>query len=118
MERYLVFQRSVHEYLKETDFRGCNFSNIAREFPDATSNVRAEVIAFENQYRALLLETVEALFDSDPNYFAQLGLSPAQITDRYYLLLEGAINASANFHDDWPLKAVEPAVKEMVSLRK
>lgn len=113
-ERYMVFAQSIHSFLKETDFRGCNFSNIAREFPDVKAPVRQKVIEFEMKYHALLRETVEALFASDPKRYRKLPLDVDQMTDRYYLLLEGAINASANFHDDWPLIAAEPAIRDLV----
>lgn len=115
LERYLYFKKAIEDHLIETDYRGCNFSNIAREFPDRTNPVRTEVIAFEDDYRKLLRETVAALHAAEPKRFRKTGLSIDEVTDRYYLLLEGAINSSANYHDSWPLKAVEPAIRDLVA---
>lgn len=115
LERFLYFRRSIEAHLIDTGYRGCHFSNIAREFPDQRTPVRAEVIAFENAYRKLLWETVATLEAAEPKRFRKSGLSVDEVTDRYYLLLEGAINSSANYHDAWPLKAVEPAIRDLVA---
>jgi len=115
MERYLAFQEVMRAYLIETDFRGCAFSNIAREFPDLDSPVRREVIELEDRSRALLRETVQALFDSNPQAFANHRLSVDEVTDRYYLLIDGAINASANYHAAWPFAILEPAARDLVA---
>jgi len=114
LERCLMFQVSIRKYLVESDFRGCNFSNIAREFPDIHSPVRAEVIRFENEYRDVLRQTVRDLFDADSKRAKRIGLGVDEVADRYYLILEGAINASANFHDEWPLDAAGSAVRDLL----
>lgn len=113
-QRYMAMFQSVRAYLEETNFRGCNFTNIAREFPDPTTPVRTEVIAFEKEYLALLLETVEALYASDPRHYAESRLSPKQVANRYYIILEGALTASANHHDEWPFDVAEAAIRELV----
>lgn len=114
IDRYLSFQASVTQHLIETDFRGCHFSNIAREFPDIEARVRVAVIRFEKEYRELLRQAVAYLHEQEPERFAKTGLSIDEVTDRYYLLMEGAINASANFHDAWPFKAAEAAIRDLV----
>ena len=114
LKRYLMLHAAIEQHLCSTDFRGCHFSNIAREFPDIDSPVRAEVITFELDYRNLIQQTVEALHADAPERFAKTGLSIEEVSDRYYLLLEGAITASTNFHDVWPFKSAAPAIRALV----
>ncbi len=112
-QRYLSFASSIHAHIIATNYRGCSFANIAREFPGKDSRIRREVVKFELQYKGTLLQTVKLLLESDPKYRA-LPLTAETITDRYYLLLEGAINASANFYDDWPFEVVNRAIQDLV----
>jgi len=114
LDRYLMIQSLITKYMTSSDFRGCNFSNIAREFPDADAPIRVEVVAFEQAYRELIHQIVADLHRHAPERFEKTGLSIEQVSDRYYLLLEGAINASANHHDDWPFKAAELAIRALV----
>ena len=113
-QRYLSFFEGVRDFIISTHFRGCNFTNIAREFPDPEAPIRQEVIRFENDYRDLLKSVIEDLVESQPEHFYALGLSVSEIADRYYLLLEGAITAAANFNDTWPLDVAGKAINDLV----
>jgi AcrR family transcriptional regulator len=115
LKRYLSFQATVAQHLIATDFRGCHFSNIAREFPDIHAPVRVGVNRFEEAYRELLREVVSELHQQAPKRFSKTGLTVDEVTDRYYLLMEGAITASANFHDAWPFQAAEAAIRDLVA---
>lgn len=114
VECYLSFINFIHDFLLETDYRGCNYTNIAREFPGPDSRVRLEVARFENDYRSALLEVVEKLYASDPEKYGNAPLTAQALADRYYLILEGAISSAANFHEIWPVEVAQAAARDLI----
>ena len=118
VEGYLSFFESISRFLVETDFRGCNFANIAREFPGRDSRIRKEVEAFERRYREALGAAVRRLFEAEPDRFTSRNLTVEDATDRYYLLLDGCVTACANYHDPWPLRAAGKAIRDLVGIEE
>lgn len=87
----------VEQFALATQFRGCGVLNMAAEFADAESEVRARVSLHKDAQRALLREL-----------FAQVNGSPAH-ADVTHILIEGAIAGAAGHRDVWPIRAAAHA---------
>jgi AcrR family transcriptional regulator len=93
----------VERFALETQFRGCGVLNMASEFADAESEVRARVTVHKDAQRALMREL-----------FAQVGTGPAR-ADAVHVLLEGAIASAAGHRDVWPIRAAAQAAEAVLS---
>ena len=110
-ERYMSIINGVKDYIEESDFRGCAFGNIAVEITEPDHPVRKEVKLHEERFRSILKDVVKDLKNSDPKYKR---LNVDNVADTYYLILEGAIVASKNHNDTWPLDHAVEAVKNLI----
>ena len=97
--------------MKETDFRGCAFGNIAVEITEPKHPIRKEVKHHEDRFRSILQDVVQDLKNSSPKY---KHLKVGQVVDAYHLIVEGAIVASKNYHDTWPIERAITAVEKLV----
>lgn len=111
-DRYMSIIEGILIHMKETDFRGCAFGNIAVEITDANHPIRKEVIHHEDRFRSILRDVIRDLKDSDDKY---RDINVDQMVDAYHLIVEGAIVASKNYNDVWP---IEKAVKLIENLVK
>jgi len=110
-ERYMAIIKGVKDYVQETDFRGCAFGNIAVEITEPEHPIRKEVKLHEDRFRSILKDVVRDLKNSDPG-FKRLNVD--DVVDTYYLILEGAIVASKNYNDTWPLDRAVEAVEKLI----
>jgi AcrR family transcriptional regulator len=95
----------VERFALDTQFRGCGVLNMAAEFADAESEVRARVSVHKDHQRALLQELL-----------AHVGASSAQ-ADAVHILLEGAIASAAGHRAVWPIRAAAQAAEALVSTK-
>jgi AcrR family transcriptional regulator len=91
----------VERFALDTQFRGCGVLNMAAEFADAESEVRARVTVHKDAQRALLREL-----------FAEVGGTYAH-ADAVHVLLEGAIASAAGHRDVWPIRAAAQAAEAL-----
>lgn len=110
-ERYMAIIKGVKDYVQETDFRGCAFGNIAVEITEPDHLIRKEVRLHEDRFRSILKDVVRDLKNSDPG-FKRMNVD--SVVDTYYLILEGAIVASKNYNDTWPLDRAVEAVEKLI----
>ncbi len=110
-ERYMAVIKGVKDYVEETDFRGCAFGNIAVEITEPDHPIRKEVKLHEDRFRSILKDVVGDLKNSDRRYKR---LNVDNVVDTYYLILEGAIAASKNYNDTWPLERAVEAVQKLI----
>lgn len=110
-ERYMAIIKGVKDYVQETNFRGCAFGNIAVEITEPEHPIRKEVRLHEDRFRSILKDVVRDLKNSDPG-FKRLNVD--NVVDTYYLILEGAIVASKNYNDTWPLDRAVGAVEKLI----
>ncbi len=96
---------SVFDFLvkqmKQSEFNGCNFLNIAAEVPKSNSSVRAVIKKQKNQVREL---------------FAEI-LKPAgkeHLADEIYVLFEGALVSAKVYNDVWPVKAARTVAGKLL----
>ena len=110
-ERYMAIIEGVNDYVRETAYRGCAFGNIAVEITEPGHPIRKEVKLHEDRFRSILKDVVQGLKNSDPRF---KHIDVENIADTYYLILEGAIVASKNYNDTWPLDRAVEAVRKLI----
>lgn len=101
----------LKKWMSESHFRGCAFLNIATEIPAINTNIRDQVIKHKNDLQAFLEKIVHNLIAPDA---ARATLDVQQTAKMVYVLVEGAIVASQNYHDTWPIEAAQQAVKNLL----
>lgn len=98
----------IHEWMARCDFRGCAFLNIASEVPSLDSDIRSEVVqhkdSLKEYIRGLLVEVMKSGSVRD-------GVERQQLVDMLYVLVEGAIVASQNYGQVWPVDAARQAAE-------
>ena|SRR5688572_2576724 len=100
-ERVTALFRFLEQFARQTDFRGCGMLNMAAEFADAGSDMRARVRAHKAKQRQLLREL----------------LAPevaAQTADAVHVLVEGAVAAAAAHVDVWPIRSASLAAQKLI----
>lgn len=94
--RLLSVFEFLDNWLRDCNFRGCAFLNIASEVPDINHRLRQEVISHKDELRRVLSGLLADLRRDDPKYS---GLNVAGLADSLYLLCEGVISACQNYGD-------------------
>lgn len=102
----------LEKWMQDCNYRGCAFLNIASEVPNLNSNIRREVIYHKNSLKALLLELTKELIRSNAKF---ANLDQELISNSYYIIFEGAIVASQNFGEIWPVEAAKGNIKKIVN---
>jgi AcrR family transcriptional regulator len=110
-DRYISIIKGILEYMKETDYRGCAFGNIAVEITDPDHPIRKEVKHHEDRFRSILKDVIKDLKNSGPKY---KNLDVDQMVDSYHLIVEGAIVASKNYNDSWPIERAVKLIENLV----
>ncbi len=107
----------VFDFLKEwmlsCDFRGCAFLNIASEVPTQNSVIRTEVIKHKNELRLYIQQLISLLNNSHKH---QKRIEREVTSKMVYVLLEGAIVASQNYGEVWPIEAAQKAARSLLNI--
>jgi AcrR family transcriptional regulator len=101
----------IRGWMSGCDFRGCAFLNIASEIPQPDSEIRGEVVRHKDslrKYIGLLLAETEDSGASLP------GIDRERVADMLYVLVEGAIVASQNYGQLWPIDAARQAAARLL----
>lgn len=110
-ERYMAIIQGVKEHMIRTDFRGCAFGNMAVEITEPSHPIRKEVKHHEDRFRSILKDVIQDLKDSDPKY---RDIEVDSLVNTYHLIVEGAIVASKNYNDTWPIDRAVEAIAKLV----
>jgi len=110
-ERYMAIILGVKDHMIQTDFRGCAFGNMAVEITEPSHPIRKEVRHHEDRFRSILRDVIQDLKDSGPKY---RDIEVDSLVDTYHLIVEGAIVASKNYNDTWPIDRAVDAVEKLV----
>jgi len=89
------------QFIRQPDFNGCNFLNIASEIPKGNNTVRSLIRKQKNHIR---------------NLFASI-LKPANkehLADELYLLFDAALISSKVFGDIWPVKTARKIAEKLL----
>jgi AcrR family transcriptional regulator len=111
VEKYISIIESLVRYMKDTDFRGCAFSNIASEIVDKNNPMRKEVKFHEDMFRSIIKDVVSNLKESEQRY-SNIDVEP--VANLYYVIVEGALTASRNYQDLWPMDCAIAAIKDLI----
>ena len=103
----------LKEWMVKCNFRGCAFLNIASEIPSLDSKIRAEVVKHKDDLKLYLKQMISQLKDSDKRY---KNIDINKDADMVYVLVEGAIVASQNYGQVWPIQAAEDVVRKLLNI--
>ena len=110
-DRFIAPIAFLDSWMEECNFRGCAFLNIASEVTDSQSNIRKEVVYHKDGLKAIIREITKDLKSSSKEY---KDLDVDFVTDAYYVLVEGAISASQNYSEKWPIDAARRSIEKLV----
>jgi AcrR family transcriptional regulator len=86
----------LDKWLRECDFRGCAFLNIATEVPDVNHRIRKEVILHKDALRKLFHHLLSDLKKTGGEY---ADIDVPLLSDFLYVLFEGTISSCQNYCD-------------------
>jgi AcrR family transcriptional regulator len=108
--RFLTVARVTDHNLSSTAFRGCRYFNMISEVADCNSPIAKEARLYVDGFRDLVRDGVMELKASDPKYKK---LDVDRTAESYYLIIGGAIMASQEYRERWP---IDRALKEIERL--
>ena len=108
--RFLTVARVTGKTLSSTQYRGCRYFNMISEVADCKSPITKEARLYVDGYREMVKEGVLELKASSPKY---KNLNVDRIAETYYLIVSGAIMASQEYRERWP---IDRALKEIERL--
>jgi AcrR family transcriptional regulator len=108
--RFLTVARVTGKTLSSTQYRGCRYFNMISEVADCKSPIAKEARLYVDGYREMVKDGVLELKASSPKY---KNLSVDRIAETYYLIVSGAIMASQEYRERWP---IDRALKEVERL--
>ena len=103
----------LSEWMVKCNFRGCAFLNISSEVPSLNSEIRAEVVKHKDDLKLYLEQMISHLKDSDKRY---KHIDIKNNVDMVYVLVEGAIVASQNYGQVWPIHVARDAVRKLLNI--
>ncbi|MDR4497349.1 MAG: TetR/AcrR family transcriptional regulator [Candidatus Scalindua sp.] len=112
-ERILAVFSFLRKWMVSCNFRGCAFLNIASEVPSLNSKIRTEAIKHKDDLR-LYIKQMVALLKNAREGDRQINIEAD--TDKVYVLIEGAIVASQNYGQVWPIEAAQNAVRNLLNI--
>ncbi len=110
-ERYMSIIKGLLIYMKETNFRGCAYGNMAVEITDPDHPIRKEVKLHDDRFRSILKDVIQDLKNSNPKY---KNIDVDELVDIYHLIVEGSIVASKNYNDTWPIERAIRLIENLV----
>jgi len=108
--RFLTVARVTGKTLSSTQYRGCRYFNMISEVADCKSPITKEARLYVDGYREMVKEGVLELKASSPKY---KNLNVDRIAETYYLIASGAIMASQEYRERWP---IDRALKDIERL--
>jgi AcrR family transcriptional regulator len=103
----------LKRWMIDSNFRGCAFLNIASEVPSVETEIRNEVKKHKNELQRFLQNIIEEIMGSNAS---SIGLDVPHIAKMIYVLVEGAIVASQNYNETWPIESAQEAAKILLML--
>ncbi|HTP66038.1 MAG TPA: TetR/AcrR family transcriptional regulator, partial [Geobacteraceae bacterium] len=112
-KRLLAVFDFLRSWMTESGYRGCAFLNIASEVPAVGTEIRSEVIKHKDDLRKYLHGIILEVIGPDA---ASTGLDARKTAKMVYVMVEGAIVASQNYNEIWPVETAREAVKRLMGL--
>lgn len=111
-DRFLAVIRSLEPWLRETDFRGCGFINMAAEIPDPEDPLRYEGREVYDVVRERVQTLAKELIDSDTARYGHLDAK--ELTNEYMVAFTGAIALAEIYHEIWPVEHALMTVRRLI----
>lgn len=108
--RFLTMVRMMDHNMSSTAFRGCRYFNMISEVADCNSPIAKEARVYVDGLRDIIKDCVLELKASDPKFKK---LKVDDIAESYYLIISGAIVASQEYRERWP---IDRALKDIERL--
>jgi AcrR family transcriptional regulator len=106
-EKLLAVFSFLKKWMQDSDYRGCAFLNIASEIPLSDSKIRAEVIKHKDSLQKYLHSIIADIVSPK--------LNATNTTKAVYVLVEGAIVASQNYNEIWPIESAQEVVTKLLT---
>ena len=112
LERFLSVMISLQDWLKETDYRGCPFINLASEAPDPNSPLREAGKWVYAEARQRVARVSRELVASDATKYGHV--DSEGLTRDYMLLFAGAVSLAGLYHAMWPVEEALEGVHALI----
>ena len=112
-EKYLVAVRAMDHAMSSTHFRGCRYFNMISEVADCNSPISREARLYVDGYRDVIKDGVLELKGSDPKYKK---LDVDRTAESYYVIAGGAIMASQEYRERWPIDRALEGIERLVEM--
>ncbi len=103
----------LNEWMVRCNYRGCAFLNIASEVPPLNNKIRTEVIRHKDDLKLYLRQLISLLKGPHKRY---KHINVEDDSDIVYVLVEGAIVASQNYGQVWPIEAARKAACSLLKI--
>ena len=110
-DRYLAVISLVGKTLISTNFGGCRFFNVIAELHTPSNPLVKEAKHYIESFREILRDVVVELKASSKQH---KNLDVNRVTDVYYLLVAGAIMASQECQELWPIDRATQEIKRLI----
>jgi len=100
-EKVLATFDFLAKFIKQTEFNGCNFLNVAAEVPHENEKVRSLIRKQKNGIRALFAEMLKPIHKES-------------LSDELYLLFDAALITSRVHRDLWPIRTARKTIEKLV----
>jgi AcrR family transcriptional regulator len=114
-ERFLGPFSVLDPWLKETDFRGCPFQNIASELPADDTVARGTLREHREHIRMFLRELTEAYVAEDA---ALSHVDCDAFSHTYLVIFEGVLATTAAYGALWPVETGVQAVEALLNAQR
>ena len=109
--RFTAIIEDVRERILESDYRGCGFFNMVTEIADPDSPIVRVARSHTDAVREVISNVISELKESDAKYS---DVDIEELTDCYYLIICGAIMASQEYRERWPVDRAVEQVKALL----
>lgn len=106
-EKLIAVFSFLKKWMQDSKYRGCAFLNIASEIPLSDSKIRAEVIKHKDSLQKYLHAIITDIAPKTQN--------ATSTTKAVYVLVEGAIVASQNYNEIWPIESAQAVVMKLLA---
>jgi len=111
--KFLTPARVMDQTMSSSNFRGCRYFNMISEVADCSSPIAKEARVYVDGYRDVVRDGILELKDSDPKYKK---LDVDRTAESYYLLVSGAIMASQEYRERWPIDRALKDIEKLVEI--
>lgn len=109
-EKIVGYFEKLHAYLKQTDFRGCPYSNTATVSAEHEASLRKQVEVHKLGIRDFFIELSRGLASS--------GSRAKEVGEELFLLYSGSTTEAQNLSALWPVEAAIRIAKEICQREK